>query len=93
MPNVVAKMREAPTITTPENEPNWDWVKVNAQLRKVTVWNFLPLAFKPWLTVLAPRGTPCTMTNLHGEPLYQFKLYRGNPYCLRMEPSLGFPGS
>lgn len=71
----------------------YDWKTANERRGRLNVFNWLPLLFVNWTTVIAPKGTPCALTTMRGEPLYRYKLYKGHVFFLSMEPSPGFPGS
>ena len=86
-------MRTASELTTPVSDIGWDWEKVNRRMTMRNPITFFILLFVSWKTVTAPENTPCELKNLHGDPLYRFKAYKGCAYCLEMDPSPGFPGS
>jgi hypothetical protein len=88
-----AVRRETPRIVGTTND-KWSWSKVHKHLnRKPGIVTRIRLLFRPWLTVLAPKGKECAVTTMGGVPLYRYKELNGKAYHLQPEPSPGFPGS
>jgi len=93
MSDIICTIRNKSELTTPVSDEGWDWEKVNEKLKRCGPITWFILIFFPWKIVTAPKGTPCELTNMYGDPLYRFKLKNGRTYCLECEPSPGFPGS
>lgn len=92
MSDIRATVRQAPRILETVDD-KWDWEEVQARTMKPTIVERVRLAFRPWLTVLAPKGTRCAVTTMRGEPLYEYKELNGAAFYLRPQPGPGFPGS
>lgn len=89
---VTLVQRPLPEITTP-TDSGLSWKQVHEQQGRMNPLVWLRLLWRPWLTVCAPKGTECCMTNMYGDPLYIYKMLGERTYLLRMYPSPGFPGS
>lgn len=96
MNKVRLTMREVNIVDTVDTGYTWEEANNRSTVIGWKIWLWwLPfvLLFRKWESVLAPKGTPCALTTMGGNPLYQYKKLGKKVYYLGPEPSPGFPGS